>query len=1092
MPNTGFGLRTGGGVAGYGNISTVSIAPSISTVIAVTQTTSTGPTLATETAPSQSNNTQQQATITPAGVAPARIYTLPERNIHTQPTSDILDISENKDKPGIELFGMTPQRPEILSILTNLPSFDQSKLTTVGKLFELLMQTKHLRQETVDKLLEDMSRDAVLRQQINTVNTVYDRTLSDIDGVLSLVSNVLIKLTDYKDSINIKLIPSSFYNLPQYLALSDFVNQKMLFPRSSFESFSNSKIMAQLLFDFKSCLENYSTGLLNLADSDRVNDTSPINIDKTYSFSMTATSLQRNNDVTLANLFSDFNKGLPNSISDRIKLVVSILSKELRVSKTLGNVSSQRTLNNQFGIGTSGNPFTNITGEVGTTIFDKFTGTGTLASTLLLERTDGSYILPLENKYIEDQQNNKKFLPGTSFFFDSIVQADNKFDTSNYLNYVEKFTSISVNGKSAIQSLLWLNDVSSIFIKPKNMFDLFVLSTGNSLFGLTQSTLNKDLAIIAAVFRLANTNQALKAVLFNFLVKLGVGTAYKIFGRSFKPTETLEQLADMVETAVFTVLNRKDFVNPDTMAGAVLANVGTVDRGSIKHALLSANAAVSMTDSNFVSEFINIANALDQAASENGEANYLLSDKTNRTRFNLIQPTTILLMIYELFVDFASKYCYVDLVNDKNKVVISVNKSNNQKIYDIFQEYISTGNSHSGPQLVIDAFQSTVRNDLQSTAFKIADEDTTIENFLYLLNTINRQMTSTKQQVITTFTTNLYSQLAKIPQSLDLLDNQAEAVDSIHAFDMVKQQKNINDVAEKDNVLSLELTNTFMSKTTKLLFVGLPTGFSDKLLNRTTTIRFNGSQKKTDVIRLNIYKKSSIQDTKIYKPQGFLFDMSLFAYQSVTDGVVSYKTVLDNAQFADYQTYQQRLVTLDTLKTNGSYPFLKPQEIEAMATNHFTSYLLQSYIGTLTGLKFVEENFLQKDIDYTNDVDQTITNIIVDYLKRVKRVTITDNNLTALLSNPSVPPDVKDTVKLVLYGNVLVSSSIIKQKILTPKKFERIFAIPINDSLFQQDTDAMRGNFISKRTLITDSLSTQAPIDYSLDAYFVAIETVGI
>lgn len=444
---------------------------------------------------------------------------------------------EAVEKNGISVF-----RPEILSVMSFVPVDGAGKLGLVNstesaeQLIKAQYQANEIRAVTLQKLVTDIRTKREFRVQLDAIKNNFVRGLGTTKTSLRYFADLIDKVDVVKNSLDPKKIAISSFDTANYLPLIDFYERKMQYSKSKYANFSDTKVLNQMISDLKKMLEGYSLSLFDLADPDRIADTSPVNIDKTYTqtngFNFSPASVRSATTPRLAfksDFFNQFLNSLPSNSDDRAKLLVHFLSKELRVSKALGKADFARTLSENYNQGSSGNPFDNIIGEVGDNIFIQPKGEQSLASLTLFNVDDATMVLPFESIYVDSETERKVYIPGSTFFIDSILTTDTTgFNTQPYINFTTRFNNITSNCKSAIENLLDLKAKASP-LAPAYIYDTFLGSLVEATSGLASSSgMNKGQAVSVALFKLANTDTTLKNMLFEYLLLLGLSSLSKI------------------------------------------------------------------------------------------------------------------------------------------------------------------------------------------------------------------------------------------------------------------------------------------------------------------------------------------------------------------------------------------------------------------------------------------------------------------------------------------------------------------------------------------------------------------------------------
>ena len=493
---------------------------------------------------------------------------------------DRLNVSQFKFIGGIlqpvEKNGISVFRPEIISSMNFIPVTGNAKLgdkdpaESAEQLIKAQFQAAELRAATLAKIIQEMKRNGTYSSQLDAIRNLFTAKMDNSKYALKYFSDLLRKLNTVTAALDPKTIPESYYNQEKYDSLPAFFERRMQYSRNKFGKFSDTKILNQLIADLKGILENYSFSLLNVVDFDRDTDYDPIKIDKTYTvsnnFSFSLESIKSKNRTNIRmnepSAFVAFLNSLPTNSDDRIKLLTTILSKELRVSRQLGIDANVRVLREVYQQDNIANPFDNICGVVGDTIFDAPLGNRSLASLTYAATTDeGIIILPFENVYVDTQNNRKTYVPGSSYFVDNIlnVSPTTGFDTKPYTTYASTFNNVFSDAKNIIENLLELN-VFSPTMSPDVVFNHFLTSAANGISGLTgQASVDRSQSFFVALFKLANTDTTLKNMLFEYFLLSGLASVTLTDKKP--PFQRLVREVEKMSNFSFAKFNDTDFPN---------------------------------------------------------------------------------------------------------------------------------------------------------------------------------------------------------------------------------------------------------------------------------------------------------------------------------------------------------------------------------------------------------------------------------------------------------------------------------------------------------------------------------------------------
>jgi hypothetical protein len=750
------------------------------------------------------------------GVTPRQTAALIKPSQYSQ---DQLSVADYEVKNGqfrqIAKNGIASFRPEILSSIDFLPLVEKARVlsiggeerletTPAGDFFDIQYRGSMLRQETLVRFIRTIERASArrvgnvqIKQELSSIREAYEKMLREVERSVKFYSDAVDSMDFIKNTINIKTIPSNLYNTKEFLALDRFFEKKMQYSLDKYAIFSDTKILSQLLFDFRSMLEAYSVSLLNLTDTDRINDFNPVVIDKTYTisdqFSFNIASLRSENSAGInaseTQFFTSFISSLPDNPDDRIKILSLLLSKEFRISKGLGKPNNKKTLQDVYGTTDQGNPFDNIVGGIGGTIFEPVTGDNSLASVLHLDLPGDSQVLPFESKYVDTDNQGTVYVPGSAYFIDSIINVSNiqkpEFNSNPFVGFVNDYNNRLLSARNVIEDLLELNNPQSP-LRAVRFSDSLMTSVKTAIAGLKDPrAINTDQAVLVALFKLANTDNELKNMLFQFSMLLGMGangtagekTIFKSLAtelvqlRSLSAVRVptgynpnmynglaelrtyLETLANDIENKVYALTVRAlapanpggPFGSPRSTFSAMTTQspiesgrVGgelraissetangihtlQVQRGSIARTLMAAASTKQDWTTNLMQEFISLVDTINTSAQVQGLSNYLLPDKSSRTRLNFISASTQMLMFFEILSAYAKKYAFASFESSLGHMTatIKVDVIGNSMCF----AYLNELTTHTTPQLTAvntnQTFQTTAPAGSTATSYTL-------------------------------------------------------------------------------------------------------------------------------------------------------------------------------------------------------------------------------------------------------------------------------------------------------------------------------------------------------------------------------------
>lgn len=1181
-------------------------------------------------------------------------------------SDDHLDVSQtrivNSRFTPLEENGISSFRPEILQITDFMPAYKASSndrhvrdYSPAGNLLYTQYNSLWLRRDSLINLLKNLQQAS--NQSVfaifENIRTKFRRELDRTDRTLRWLGQYTDQVEIIKNSMDLRSIPRSQFD-PMLLPLDDFYDRRMQFSKDKFNVFSDTKIILQLLSDFKSITENYSLNLLELNDVDRINDFNPISIDTTYTlndgFTFNIEQIRSTNTPINASnnsFFTGFLNSLPSNVDDRVKLLVTLLSKEYRVSRGLGIPQNQKKLQSVFGSSNTGSPFDNIIGTVGNDIFTQPLGPNSLASLFLQPINENASVLTFERKYVDSKDTKKTYIPGSAFYIDSILEVQGtNFNTQPFVNYADQFSNKFNEAKTIIANLFAINDNGTI------SSEVMINSVLNSFRDSTNGTndlkkLNKDQAVIAGIFNLANTDTDLKSKLFQYCLLVGLASnnikdKKPIFQQLAKELVTIrnleevvvskganpnllggvgilrpyiERLAGDIENRIISITTPAPKYNSSLVLKAspdytrfdlerssrditpsafqrlslvpLTVNQSTVNlpRYTIRKILTSiVDNKTTSTNTNLIKEFVDLANAFALGAAVNGENVYLLSDQTGRTRFNFLSTSMQLLLLFEAFSSMTAKYAFSRFGRSRSIyntfITIDAEKSNyvSKAITDItslklqlipiqvtktaqnlvplnamprlettrvsntstFSKFLSpsfrtiarsgdstvnTGQAAKigssiaqitslsernlvqknidspflapktlgkiGPTKIFDLSLNrdtiNLKNTLIAIQKKVKDEDTIIANILNIMSVFEQRIRDAKNKSVTFFNQKSLQEFLKenTIEELGLVRNSAQLETSAFIQREIKNRSrtlaagknngpDLNFLVDNEIVLP-EVNNALFSLLsepeyllgqnadihTKIVSIGIPAGFSRELSDRVQQIEINKDtfkDKEFDVISIKLYKKDQRFEDLIFKPQNFLFDLSLFQEQDsllvqTRSDEVFEKIVMRN-RLTDLESINNpQYRDIDSIINDEKYNFLNNDEKREIISNHTKSSLWELYIRLLTGMRVEESTFTTNVVAPGTTLSQDFTNLVFAYLRNVLKKSLPTNSIPDLLLDPNVDDETKDILRLITFGNVVFEPLVIRNKVVSPKLFDRIFHFSFNSENFEIDSD---------------------------------------
>lgn len=448
---------------------------------------------------------------------------------------------------------------------------------------------------------------------------------------------------------------------------------------------------------------------------------------------------------------------------------------------------------------------------------------------------------------------------------------------------------------------------------------------------------------------------------------------------------------------------------------------------------------------------------------------------------------------------------------------------------------------------------------LEDNSNRIADELTGIRNGLGIWDVINNKVQVSANTIQNFFNQKELKTFLKNtdPNSLNLFQSPAQAKLATYIYNDIKDrgannnslvfnsggtEANSTDEKEKELIVSntiipseynslismlsrqnpglnasgfityptTEMSAMMLKRTNKILTIGIPSGFSKQLVDRIDIKNLDllGVNKETDIIYVNVYPVDLRFEEIVFKPYRYVFDLSLFiSKKNLLDlnatNVEAYENLVDRVELTDLaDIFNPTLTSFPKIAANEKYNFLSLLQKRQIVLNHLNSYLLGIYVNILTGTRTSEEQYMSPET--VKSLTEKTYTAIKNYAKQVGEETPLSYNTTELILQDSILTEkVKDMYRLMTYGSLVFNKDEVKNLVSYPKKFERIFNLPINldymEIDFEQTMSTTAGqlaltkkeniNLFEFRNGIPFKLRTNEPDSFIMKKVMIAIET---
>lgn len=643
----------------------------------------------------------------------------------------------------LKLRGISDQRPEIVALIDYTPYFANDSgfdLSDTGDFIDVSIASRVLRFESIKDLITTLDNSKDADRILDSIGRNYLDQIAKARSSVNFMTSISEKVRNLKRSFDIRkddfLVNSNLANeIVNARSYKDFLVEDFGFTEDGFNNFSNTKIFGQFLFDSLVSLRQYPSSLLgtdlaknvlfnnlnlNFSLGEGGTETSSRNTDREFGryfneeiditdgkFQFNI-SLLRNLDFSLlGSSFGQFLDLLPSDPDDRVKLLISVLSKEFRISRGLGDERTNDIIVSTFGGSDIGDPFDVIIGQPSNKITDPIIGENSLCSLLRFE-SNNQVILPFESLYVRDE-SQRLYVPGTQALIDPILEGTKPFTFTELTQYHQRFEKISRDAVTAISGLLDLEKTKRK-LKPRHLFrDVLedfiegseqILSNQGHIVG-PQTIFPGNWGEIA-ILKAATADVELKHLLFQYVLVLGlIGKPSSEFGTTSvsnfftqMANREITKYGDFPEIKKNQSLGETDAINSVIAAiggtgeqlGNVfitqdIQNVETSDRNAGHAALGFLTTAIvdkirsntgnfGASEENLIytkvlfthlisasklSIFNRIVDFISSLDIEAGLKTYF-DNEGLRTRFNRLNYSTLALMCFETYMSFAEKY----------------------------------------------------------------------------------------------------------------------------------------------------------------------------------------------------------------------------------------------------------------------------------------------------------------------------------------------------------------------------------------------------------------------------------------------------
>ena len=649
-------------------------------------------------------------------------------------------------------------RPELLGSLDWIPGVNNIGYpTSIEQLIDVRWTMRQLIVENVEKTISTLQSEdeSGTFEQILADYQLHDENIRNImDTSYSVVSSLelakaALDIKDNEESLTPIISRFAGEKTPKTtltdsdLSIRSLFINNLGFSENGYSLFSNSKILNQILSDLSFAVYRHSPMLISENNFDRLDDTDSLSIEKTViprhrDYSLKPHQLEYPKfDPKKYSKYSSFLASLPINDEDKIKVLTTMLSRELTLSAGLG-LTEAESLGKRFG---SPQP-TSVSNALGiprNNILDDVKADGSIGDYILINEVgdgatkDNRSILPFETRAFVDRRG-RRAVPGSVALVDSITKYGEMFDTSAYESFSKEFESVTNDAVDFIEKLLNLED-EEYSLQPQTIFSKVLTGVKGSVDKLTNSySTNQQQAMYASILNLCRSDQELRYLMFKYVLELRdifdeleTDTSETTTGSRAMPQQRKKQLESLDRSArisatedsaqnkggvgwedisrnlsidaikakrlsltsrnplsytAMKIAKRVYELAEEFPAGTSPTNtrdITTLGKEAVYSTLMKASHNISGT-SNVISTIINTVLEMEQTASalasrNNGSGTYILD--SGLTKYNKWCEDSFFMITFEIFVNLFSKYVESSLYRSGDTLYILYDSEKN-------------------------------------------------------------------------------------------------------------------------------------------------------------------------------------------------------------------------------------------------------------------------------------------------------------------------------------------------------------------------------------------------------------------------------
>ncbi len=572
-------------------------------------------------------------------------------------------------------------------------------------------------------------------------------------------------------------------------------------------------------------------------------------------------------------------------------------------------------------------------------------------------------------------------------------------------------------------------------------------------------------------------------------------------------------VAGYIEGVITNINNRSltDREDPITnLFTAIVPAVQTTNIGSILKDIVKGNSEANV----LIQQSINMMNALFNSTKQSNQIVHIFDN--GRTKLNGLSLSTQFMFLHEIFINLAKKYSGIKIKNilpgrlslggrAGYYVGVAIPIDTQLVLQNAF-DILKSGEPPTPGNLADPAQNTPIYADLYDIYNKLNLEFNYIRDVLGILETIRKRLSDTSDNVSTFFRQNaLATFLTQSPiTNLDIIKNISQLRLANLIYNDLKERVTYSDSlvtlpggpasnvlfegsnlivsdailpSEYNALVSMlsEESQTFQTipttdlsidsiqRNNKIITIGIPAGFSKQLSDRVNVTQFNrqGAEgKQADIIAINIFPNDKRFGEIVLKPITYIVDLSLFTTKkdffdlNANVGEQFTEQLITRMKVSDLENPNNiKKVGIIDINSDVRYSFLTNEQKNILFKTLIQSHLFGLYVNCLTGVKYNEDVFVSTNTDRL--LHPILINPINAYItKQLNEPPTTYTTTEEILANQNYSEKVKDTYRLMTYGNLVFNINEATRRVNTPKIFDRVYHLPIYLGAMEIDLDA--------------------------------------